>query len=157
MDGHRGDGVRQEGSAGGVLFISFTVANIHYSCVQVVEWPLQRPELFRSMGVSPPKGVLLYGPPGCSKTLMAKALATESSMNFLAVRGPELLSKWLGESEKAVQTLFRRARAAAPAIVFFDEIDALAGKRLDTLRAALHAAGILTTQFSCPGVTALPA
>ncbi len=81
------------------------------------------------MGVSPPKGVLLYGPPGCSKTLMAKALATESSMNFLAVRGPELLSKWLGESEKAVQTLVRRARAAAPAIIFFDEIDALAGKR----------------------------
>lgn len=71
----------------------------------------------------------MYGPPGCSKTLLAKALATESSMNFLAVRGPELLSKWLGESEKAVQSLFRRARAAAPSIIFFDEIDALAGKR----------------------------
>lgn len=87
------------------------------------------PQLFATLGISPPKGVLLYGPPGCSKTLMAKALATESSMNFLAVRGPELLSKWLGESEKAVQALFRRARAAAPSIVFFDEIDALAGKR----------------------------
>jgi AAA family ATPase len=71
----------------------------------------------------------MYGPPGCSKTLMAKALATESSMNFLAVRGPELLSKWLGESEKAVQKLFSRARAAAPSIIFFDEIDALASKR----------------------------
>lgn len=103
------------------------------------------------MNLPPPKGVLLYGPPGCSKTLMAKALATESGMNFLAgnayvycvrilhaslcrltlitVRGPELLSKWLGDSEKAVQTLFRRARAVAPSIVFFDEIDALATKR----------------------------
>eukprot|EP01034_Spumella_vulgaris_P022298 gene22298-28414_t len=99
---------------------------------EVVEWPLQHPELFQSLGVAPPKGVLLYGPPGCSKTLMAKALATESSMNFLAVKGPELLSKWLGESEKAIQTLFRRARAAAPSIIFFDEIDALAGKRGDT-------------------------
>ena len=72
--------------------------------------------------MAPPQGVLLYGPPGCSKTLMAKALATESGMNFLSVRGPELLSKWLGESEKAIQTLFRRARAASPCIVFFDEL-----------------------------------
>jgi AAA family ATPase len=96
---------------------------------EVVEWPLAYPELFASMGLPPPRGVLLYGPPGCSKTLMAKALATESGMNFLAVRGPELLSKWLGDSEKAVQTLFRRARAVAPSIVFFDEIDALATKR----------------------------
>jgi AAA family ATPase len=96
---------------------------------QVVEWPLLYPQLFASVGVSAPRGVLLYGPPGCSKTLMAKALATESAMNFLAVRGPELLSKWLGESEKAVQKLFSRARAAAPSIVFFDEIDALASKR----------------------------
>jgi len=99
---------------------------------EVVEWPLLYPELFASLGVQPPRGVLLYGPPGCSKTLMAKALATESGMNFLAVRGPELLSKWLGESEKAIQTLFRRARACAPSIVFFDEIDALAGKRGDS-------------------------
>jgi AAA family ATPase len=99
------------------------------SLQEVVEWPLRHPELFRDLGVAPTRGVLLYGPPGCSKTLMAKALATESGMNFLSVRGPELLSKWLGESEKAVQTLFRRARAAAPCIVFFDEIDALAGQR----------------------------
>ena len=97
----------------------------------VVDLPLRCPHLFDVLGVAPPKGVLLYGPPGCSKTLMAKALATESGMNFLAVRGPELLSKWLGESEKAVQTLFRRARAAAPSIIFFDEIDALAGVRGD--------------------------
>lgn len=96
---------------------------------EVVEWPLLHADLLVSFCVQPPRGVLLYGPPGCSKTLMAKALATEAGMNFLAVRGPELLSKWLGESEKAVQALFRRARAAAPSIVFFDEIDALAGRR----------------------------
>ena len=102
---------------------------VKQSLQEVVEWPLRYPHLFTQLGVSPPQGVLLYGPPGCSKTLMAKALATESAMNFLSVRGPELLSKWLGESEKAIQTLFRRARAASPCIVFFDEIDALAGSR----------------------------
>ncbi len=96
---------------------------------EVVEWPLQYPKLFQRLGVSPPQGVLLYGPPGCSKTLMAKALATESGMNFLAVKGSELMSKWLGESEKAIQTLFKRARAVSPCIVFFDEIDALASRR----------------------------
>ncbi len=105
---------------------------VKQSLKEVVEWPLLYPELFASIGMPPPRGVLLYGPPGCSKTLMAKALATESSMNFLAVKGPELLSKWLGESEKAVQTLFKRARQSAPSIVFFDEIDALAGKRGDS-------------------------
>ena len=87
------------------------------------------PHLFEKFDIHPPKGILLYGPPGCSKTMMAKALATESSMNFLAVRGPELMSKWLGESEKAIQSLFRKARMASPSIIFFDEIDSLAGKR----------------------------
>jgi len=96
---------------------------------EVVEWPLNFPEAFQRMGISPPKGVLLYGPPGCSKTLMARALATESGMNFLAVKGPELLSKWLGESERALQALFRRARSAAPTIIFFDEVDAIASRR----------------------------
>ena len=105
------------------------MAGVKQALKEVVEWPMQYPHLFEKLRVSPPQGVLLYGPPGCSKTLMAKALATESGMNFLSVRGPELLSKWLGESEKAVQALFRRARAASPCIVFFDEIDSLAGKR----------------------------
>ncbi|CAM9530610.1 unnamed protein product [Laminaria digitata] len=102
---------------------------VKQSLREVVEWPLRHPEAFQRMGMSPPRGVLLYGPPGCSKTLMARALATESGMNFLAVKGPELLSKWLGESERAMQALFKRARAAAPTIIFFDEVDALACKR----------------------------
>ena len=84
---------------------------------------------FQSVDLPPTRGILLYGPPGCSKTLMARALATEGSMNFLAVKGPELLSKWLGESERALASLFRRARAASPAIIFFDEIDAIASHR----------------------------
>ena len=98
---------------------------------EAVQWPLNHPLAFSRMGIRPPRGVLLYGPPGCSKTLAAKALAAESRTNFLAVKGPELFSKWVGESERAVAALFRRARAAAPAIIFFDEIDALAAKRSD--------------------------
>uniref|UniRef100_A0AAY4CUV5 AAA+ ATPase domain-containing protein n=1 Tax=Denticeps clupeoides TaxID=299321 RepID=A0AAY4CUV5_9TELE len=96
---------------------------------QAVEWPLRHPEAFSRMGIQPPKGVLLYGPPGCSKTMIAKALANESGLNFLAIKGPELLSKYVGESERAVREVFRKARAVAPSIVFFDEIDALAGER----------------------------
>ncbi|KAL8004723.1 putative AAA+ ATPase domain, ATPase, AAA-type, core, AAA ATPase, AAA+ lid domain-containing protein [Plasmopara halstedii] len=96
---------------------------------EAVEWPLQHPEAFTRMGIRPPKGVLLYGPPGCSKTLAAKALATESSMNFIAIKGPELFSKWVGESEQQVRDVFRKARAASPTVVFFDEIDALASTR----------------------------
>lgn len=96
---------------------------------QAIEWPIKHPEAFQRLGISPPRGVLLYGPPGCSKTLIAKALATESGLNFLAVKGPELFSKWVGESERAVREVFRKARAAAPAIIFFDEIDGLAVER----------------------------
>jgi len=86
---------------------------------EAVEWPFQHPEAFQRMGIRPPRGVLLYGPPGCSKTMLAKALASQSGLNFIAVKGPELFSKWVGESEKAVRELFRKARAASPAIVFF--------------------------------------
>ena len=96
-----------------------------------IELPLTHPHLFEMMRVPPPKGILLYGPPGCSKTLMARAIATEGNMNFLAVKGPELLSKWLGESERALASLFRRARLAAPAVIFFDELDSIASKRGD--------------------------
>lgn len=96
---------------------------------QVVEWPLKHPEAFKRMGIKPSKGVLLYGPPGCSKTMIAKAIATESSLNFIAIKGPELFSKYVGDSEKAIRELYKRARLCAPAVVFFDEIDAIASKR----------------------------
>ena len=89
---------------------------------EAIELPLTHSEYFEQLRVPPPRGILLYGPPGCSKTLMARALATEGNMNFLAVKGPELLSKWLGESERALASHFRRARVASPAIIFFDEI-----------------------------------
>ncbi|KAF4518162.1 hypothetical protein B566_EDAN007853 [Ephemera danica] len=96
---------------------------------QAVEWPLKHPEAFTRLGIRPPRGVLMYGPPGCSKTMIAQALATESGLNFLSIKGPELFSKWVGESERAVRGVFRRARQVAPAIVFFDELDALCGER----------------------------
>ncbi|XP_035181951.1 ATPase family protein 2 homolog [Oxyura jamaicensis] len=96
---------------------------------QAVEWPLKHPEAFIRMGIQPPKGVLLYGPPGCSKTMIAKALAHESGLNFLAVKGPELMNKYVGESERAVREIFKKARAVSPSILFFDEIDALAVER----------------------------
>jgi AAA family ATPase, CDC48 subfamily len=96
---------------------------------EVVEWPLKYPNSFKRIGVQPPKGVLLFGPPGTGKTLLAKAVATESGANFIAVRGPEVLSKWVGESEKAIREIFKKARQYAPAVVFFDEIDAIAALR----------------------------
>ncbi|MEB3788054.1 MAG: AAA family ATPase, partial [Desulfurococcales archaeon] len=96
---------------------------------EVVEWPLKYPAAFKRLGVKPPKGILLFGPPGTGKTLLAKAAATESGANFIAVRGPEILSKWVGESERAIREIFRKARQYAPAIVFFDEIDAIAYMR----------------------------
>jgi AAA family ATPase len=96
---------------------------------ECVEWPLTHAETFTRLGVEAPRGVLLYGPPGCSKTLTAKALATESGINFMAVKGPELLNKYVGESERAVREIFRKARAASPSIIFFDEIDALGSAR----------------------------
>ncbi|KAL9654249.1 hypothetical protein ABK040_010281 [Willaertia magna] len=100
-------------------------SNVKQSLKECVEWPFKYDQHFKRMKIRPPRGVLLYGPPGCSKTLMAKALATEAKLNFLAVRGPELFSKWVGESEKAVQQIFAKARQAAPCIIFFDEIDGL--------------------------------
>ena len=92
---------------------------------EAIEWPLKYPELFDHMGADPPKGILLHGPPGTGKTLLAKAIANESEANFISIKGPELLSKWVGESEKAVREVFRKARQAAPTIIFFDELDAI--------------------------------
>jgi len=102
---------------------------IKHKLQQAVQWPLQYPEAFTRLGVEPPRGVLLYGPPGCGKTMLARAVATESEANFISIKGPEVLSKWVGESEKAIREVFRRARHAAPAIIFFDEIDAVAPAR----------------------------
>jgi len=96
---------------------------------EAVEWPLKYPEVFKRLGIRPPRGILLYGPPGTGKTLLAKAVATESEANFISVKGPEVLSKWVGESEKAVREIFRKARETAPCIIFFDELDAIAPRR----------------------------
>ncbi|MFX1449217.1 MAG: CDC48 family AAA ATPase [Promethearchaeota archaeon] len=96
---------------------------------EAIELPLKSPEAFANIGIEPPKGILLFGPPGCGKTLLAKAVAKESESNFLSIKGPEVLSKWVGESEKAIREVFRKARTAAPAIVFFDEIDAITPRR----------------------------
>ncbi|MEM0440996.1 MAG: CDC48 family AAA ATPase [Candidatus Caldarchaeum sp.] len=96
---------------------------------EAVEWPLKYPEVFKRLGIRPPRGILLYGPPGTGKTLLAKAVATESQANFISVKGPEVLSKWVGESEKAVREIFRKARETAPCIIFFDELDSIAPRR----------------------------
>ncbi|MBI4148489.1 AAA family ATPase, partial [Candidatus Woesearchaeota archaeon] len=102
---------------------------VRQEVLEAVEWPLKHPEAFRRLGVKPPKGILLYGAPGTGKTLVAKAVAHECEANFISVKGPELLSKWVGESEKAVREIFKKARQAAPAIIFFDEIDSLVPRR----------------------------
>jgi len=96
---------------------------------EAVEWPMKYPDVFEKMGIRPSRGILLYGPPGTGKTLIAKAVAKESEANFIQVKGPSLLSMWVGESEKGVRKIFERARQVAPCVIFFDEIDALAGRR----------------------------
>ncbi len=114
--------------------------NVHWSDIgggedvkqelkEAVEWPMTYPALFKHLSARPPKGILLYGPPGTGKTMLAKAVATESQANFISVKGPEFLSKWVGESEKAVRETFRKAKQSAPCIVFFDEIDSIAPAR----------------------------
>ena len=96
---------------------------------EAVEWPLKYPNLFERAGIRPLNGILLFGPPGCGKTLLAKAIATESKSNFISIKGPEIFSKWVGESEKAVREIFRKARQSAPSIIYFDEIDAISSGR----------------------------
>jgi transitional endoplasmic reticulum ATPase len=103
--------------------------SVKETLLETIAWPLSQPALFEKIGLQPPRGILLYGPPGNGKTLLVKALATQSNLNFISVKGPELLSKYIGESEQGVRELFARARHAAPCIVFLDEVDALAPKR----------------------------
>ena len=105
------------------------LASLKERLIEAVEWPLKYPHLFEKGGVTPPKGILLVGPPGCGKTMLAKAIATESHVNFISVKGPALMSKWVGESEKGVREIFHKAKQAAPCIIFFDEIDALVPTR----------------------------
>ena len=102
---------------------------IKQELIEAVEWPMKFPDAFISMGIRPPRGILLYGPPGIGKTLLAKAVAKESEANFIQVKGPSLLSMWVGKSEEGVRKIFERARQVAPCIIFFDEIDALAARR----------------------------
>src|SRR3989441_2202481 len=96
---------------------------------EAVEWPLKKPEVFKRVGIRPPKGILLFGPPGCGKTMLARAVATEGEANFISIKGPELFSKWLGDSEKAIREVFRKGRTAAPSIIFFDELDSVVPRR----------------------------
>ncbi|XP_078434324.1 cam interacting protein 111 [Wolffia australiana] len=103
--------------------------SIKNQLIEAVQWPQTCPDSFKRMGIRPPRGLLIFGPPGCSKTLLARAVASEAKLNFIAVKGPELLSKWVGESEKAVSSLFAKARANSPSIIFFDEIDGLVTTR----------------------------
>ena len=114
--------------------------------VEAVEWPLKYPEKFERMGIKPPKGILLYGPPGCGKTLLAKAIATEAEANFVSVKGPEIFNKWVGESEKAVREIFRKARQAAPCIIFFDEIESVVARK-DMIDDSSGVAGRVTSQI----------
>jgi len=103
--------------------------NTKESLREAVEWPIKNPQAFERMGIRAPRGILLYGPPGTGKTLLAKAVAKESEANFIQVQGPSLLSMWVGKSEEGVRKIFERARQVSPCVVFFDEIDALAGRR----------------------------
>jgi transitional endoplasmic reticulum ATPase len=122
------------------------LAAIKRQLIEAVEWPLRYAPLFAQAGVRPPKGLLLAGPPGCGKTLLAKAIATESRVNFIAVKGPALLSKYVGESEKAVREMFRKAKQAAPCIVFFDEIESLVPSR-EAGAADSHVSARVLSQF----------
>ena len=103
--------------------------NVKQQLREAVEWPIKNPDVFTRLGIRPPKGIFLFGPPGCGKTLLARAVATESEANFITIKGPEVFSKWVGESEKAIREVFRKGRMASPAVIFFDEFDSLVPRR----------------------------
>ncbi|MBC8162381.1 MAG: CDC48 family AAA ATPase [Roseiflexaceae bacterium] len=123
------------------------LAKVQQLLTETVEWPLRHPHMFSHAGIRPPAGILLHGPPGTGKTLLAKALAHQSEANFISVKGPQLLSQWVGESERGVREIFRKARQVAPCILFFDEIDALAPPRGGTDQVAERIVGQLLTEL----------
>jgi len=116
---------------------------------EAIEWPIKKPESFSRMGIRPPRGILLFGPPGTGKTLIVKAVANETEANFITVRGPEMISKWVGESERAIRNTFKKARQVAPVVVFLDEIDAIAPMRgiEDTSRVSERVVNTLLTEL----------
>ncbi|OYT27888.1 MAG: AAA family ATPase [Candidatus Altiarchaeales archaeon ex4484_96] len=114
---------------------------------EAVEWPMKYPDAFKRMGIRPSKAIMLYGPPGCGKTLLAKAAANESEANLIAVKGPELLSKWVGESEKAVREIFKKAKQTSPTIILFDEIDSLAPRRRGDDSSGSHVSETVVNQI----------
>jgi ribosome biogenesis ATPase len=122
------------------------LTDIRIELQMAIVQPIKRPELYKAVGIHAPAGVLLWGPPGCGKTLLAKAVANESRANFISVRGPELLNKYVGESERAVRQVFVRAKASAPCVIFFDELDALVPRRDDSLvRLRIYRRAVLTS------------
>src|ERR671919_784586 len=123
------------------------LSSIKQELQEAVEWPLKYQGIFTYADATPPKGILLYGPPGTGKTLMAKAAANESEANFISIKGPELISKWVGESEKGVREVFRKARQAAPCIIFFDEVDAIAPRRGGSFGGDSHVTERLISQL----------
>jgi transitional endoplasmic reticulum ATPase len=132
------------------------LTDVKHELQEAVEWPIKKPEVFKRIGIRPPKGILLFGPPGCGKTMLARAVATESEANFISIKGPELFSKWVGESEKGIREIFRKGRSAAPSIIFFDELDSVAPRRgmgSDDSGASEHVISQLLTEMD--GIEAL--
>ena len=121
------------------------LAEVKRVLMETIEWPLKYGKLFEHANTSPSKGILLYGPPGTGKTLLAKAVASESEVNFISVKGPEILSKWVGESEKGIREVFKKAKQASPCIIFFDEIDSVVPRRGS--EAASHVVDRVISQF----------
>lgn len=108
------------------FFFQLVAKSLFFIALQTVQYPVEHPEKFEKFGMSPSKGVLFYGPPGCGKTLLAKAIANECQANFISIKGPELLTMWFGESEANVREIFDKARQSAPCVLFFDELDSIA-------------------------------